>query len=152
MNHKVHYLTFGDQRDQRVITRTFGKIDNGTHTIFNMFEGQKGDRNREVNEEPQEFYYFFKLVPHEFVDYIDGVEKNSYSYSLSQNKKEVDMPELQTLTMIIDYAPVKMILSREWRKTGQFLIDCCSIIGGVFVIYGLINNFLLRTMEKCKSD
>ena len=93
-----------------------------------------------------------KLVPHEFVDYIAQTEKNSYSYSLSLNKKEVDMQEMQAITMILDYAPVKMILSRSYLPTGQFLIDCCSIVGGVFIIFGLINSFLVRCRNKLKSS
>ena len=120
--------------------------------MFNMFEGESGERNSQPDEEPQEFYYFLKIVPHEFVDYIEGTQKNSYSYSLSNNKKRVDMPELQEVIMILDYAPVKMILSKEYLHTGQFLIDCCSIVGGVFVIFGLINTFLLRCRDKLKSS
>jgi hypothetical protein len=54
------------------------------------------------------------------------------------------------LTIIIDYAPVKMILTRKHREIGQLMIDLCSIVGGVFVIYGLLNSFLLGCLGKLK--
>ena len=91
-----------------------------------------------------------KLVPHAFVDYIDLEEDFTYSYSLNHNKKTASNALEPTVIFILDYAPVKMILTRKKRETGDFLIACCSIVGGVFIIYGLLNSFLVRCFEKCK--
>jgi hypothetical protein len=37
MNHQVNSITFGDESHQEKIKQTFGGIDHGEHTIFNMF-------------------------------------------------------------------------------------------------------------------
>lgn len=78
------------------------------------------------------------------MDYIDDEEDHTYSYSLNHNKKTATNGEQPTLVFILDYAPVKMILTRSYRETGSFFIACCSIIGGVFIIFGLLNSLLLR--------
>ena len=62
------------------------------------------------------------------------------------------MPGFASVTIILDYAPIKMIISRKHRELGQFLINLCAIVGGVFIIYGLINSFILRTLDKCKFN
>lgn len=85
------------------------------------------------------------------MDYIDQEEDYSYSYSLNHNKKHSDNPGFAQLTVIIDYAPVKMILTRRHREFGQLMIDLCSIVGGVFVIFGLFNSFFLGCLGKLKG-
>lgn len=56
------------------------------------------------------------------------------------------------MSIIFDYAPVKMILTKEYKEVGQFAIDMCAIVGGVFIIFGLMNSFFVRTIENCKSN
>ena len=90
-----------------------------------------------------------KLVPHEFIDYVDKNRDYTYSYSLNTNKKGTTNNNEPSLSIILDYAPVKMILVRKWRDVGNFLIACCSIIGGVFIIFGLLNSFFLKLFGKC---
>ncbi len=53
MNHKVNSLTFGDQRQQMTIKKKFGMIDNGEHTIFNMFH-EDGAVNHNLKSSPEE--------------------------------------------------------------------------------------------------
>ena len=119
--------------------------------MFNMFmNNDKVNENlkTKVEDFSQDYFYFLKLVPHEFIDYIDRTTRNTYSYSLNHNKKNTDNILFPSLTFILDYAPVKMILTKQERKTGRFLINMCSIVGGVFVIFGLFNAFLLRVCSK----
>ena len=118
MNHRVLSTSFGNERDQSKIMRHFGDIDFGTHTRFNLFSGERGVQNKDSEDKAQHYFYFFKLVPHQFVDYIRGIQISGYSYSLSSNQKEAENPGEVKLTMILDYAPVKMILSREQRPLG----------------------------------
>lgn len=90
-----------------------------------------------------------KLVPHAFIDQVDRAEDYTYSYSLNTNKKETKNNNEPSISMILDYAPVKMILVRKWREIGNFMIACCSIIGGVFIIFGLLNTFFLKICGRC---
>ena len=116
MNHKVHSLTFGDQRQQMTIKKKFGMIDNGEHTIFNMFHEEGAVMHHlksGTEEEPNEYFYFVKMVPHIFVDMLEMREFRSYAYSLGHNKKVSDTPTFSSVTFILDYAPIKMILTRQ---------------------------------------
>lgn len=70
---------------------------------------------------------------------------------MAHNKKEAHMPLFAGVNIILDYAPVKMILTKQQREFGQFAINICSIIGGVFVICGLLNTMMLG-MTKCKTN
>ena len=155
MNHKINSITFGDESQQEIIVHTFGAIDHGEHTIFNMFM-KDGKVNEELKyspeEHPHDYFYFLKIVPHEFMDYIDQEIDYSYSYSLNHNQKNSDNRDFASVIVILDYAPVKMIISRKHRETGQFLINLCSIVGGVFIIYGLINSLILRVFDTLKFD
>jgi len=62
-------------------------MDEGQHCIFNMFDGDRV--NKELKTDPediaQDYFYFLKLVPHVFVDEMKQTERNSYSYSLNHN-------------------------------------------------------------------
>ena len=119
--------------------------------MFNMFETKVNhDLKFEAEKDPQLYYYFVKLVPHVFVDMFKYKEWRSYSYSLAHNKKEAESPQMLGLTIILDYAPVKMILTRQPREFGQFAINLCSIIGGGFIMGGLMNTFVIGIMNKCK--
>jgi|TARA_B110000285_G_C14997233_1_gene549472 hypothetical protein len=53
MNHVVDSLTFGHQSQHADIRKFFGDIDNGTHTIFNMFK-KDGKVNEDLKNEPEE--------------------------------------------------------------------------------------------------
>jgi len=76
-----------------------------------------GKVNTDLKFDPEEFtqhyFYFIKLVPHVFVDEIESDEKSSYSYSLKHNKKKADGNEHPKVVCIIDYAPVKMIMTKS---------------------------------------
>lgn len=64
--------------------------------MFNMFikDGKVNEDLKTYPEaEAQDYFYFLKVVPHTFVDFIEQSERNSYSYSLAHNKKSADKEE-----------------------------------------------------------
>ena len=83
--------------------------------MFNMFS-KKGKVNEglktQAEETGQDYFYFMKIVPHTFVDLIEQYERDSYSYSLGHNKKDADNEMFMSITYILDYAPVRMILTK----------------------------------------
>jgi len=155
MNHKINKVNFGNEANHEAIQSTFGHVDKGQHTMFNMFHDDAGKVNHDHKINPEtnsnDYYYFMKLVPHVFVDTLEQEEKTSYSYSLKHNKKEAPNKDYASVEIILDYAPIKMIISKEKRPVGQFMINMCSIIGGVFIIFGLLNGMILRCCDKIKS-
>jgi len=93
-----------------------------------------------------DYFYFLKLVPHVFIDEIQNSEFRSYSYSLNHNSKQ-SQNGLGLISMIYDFTPVNMKITKERRDLPRFLVSLCAIVGGVFVIFGLVNRFLLSLQE-----
>jgi len=98
------------------------------------------------DENKLDYFYFLKLVPHVFVDQIYGEEFRSYSYSLNHNAKP-SQNGLGLISMIFDFTPVNMKITKQRRDLPKFLVSLCAIIGGVFVIFGLLNRSLLSLQE-----
>ena len=52
-----------------------------------------------------------------------------------------------SLVFQIMFAPINMVMTEESRSIGEFYIHVCSIIGGIFVIFGLVNSFMLKIFK-----
>lgn len=89
-----------------------------------------------------------KIIPHEFLDVVEATEWNSYSYSLAHNKKIMGDNDVPTLSFKIEYAPVKMLIIKQKRDVARFMINMCAIVGGVFVIFGLVNSVFAGCTRK----
>lgn len=48
------------------------------------------------------------------------------------------------VSVIYDFSPVTMQLVKEKRDLTKFAVNLCAIVGGIFVIFGLVNRFILR--------
>lgn len=74
----------------------------------------------------------------------DQVDYRSYSYALTINKKPAELqPELNMVMMIFEFSPVSMSITKSNALVSRFIIGICAIVGGVFVVFGLINSSLL---------
>ena len=118
-------LTFGNIQNQYEIKQIFGGVDNGEHTVFNQFFGS--DKvNHDLKSEPEKteqlYFYFFKLIPHVFVDQYMDKDWKSYVYSLAHNKKETDSRMQQGISIMIDYTPVPL-----FQISNQFNIKSVHI-------------------------
>lgn len=76
---------------------------------------------------------------------------NSYSYSLNHNSK-ASMNDLGMISMIYDFTPVNMKITKHKRDLAKFLVNLCAIVGGVFVIFGLLNRFFLTLSESVTGN
>ena len=87
-----------------------------------MFDHSQEKVNHDLKFDPEKqeqlYFYFVKLVPHVFIDMFQYREWRSYSYSLAHNKKEAPSNKMLGLTVIVDYAPIKMILTKQPREFG----------------------------------
>ena len=83
LSHVVNSLTFGDIAMQLAIRKRFGYNE---HTSFDMMDFVD-DALYANDSEVKDYLYFYKLVPHIFVDKIHLEEYESYSYSLNHNSK-----------------------------------------------------------------
>jgi len=49
LNHKINHISFGDKNQQNQILRSdFAKVDDGAHTMFNMFGLKDGKVNDDL--------------------------------------------------------------------------------------------------------
>lgn len=98
----------------------------------------------EKSDTIDDYLYFIKLVPHVFVDKLQNLDYKAYTYSLNHNAKPSDRTSSPVAVMILDFAPINMLISLDYKTTlTEFLVNLCAIIGGVFVVFGLLNKFLL---------
>lgn len=42
--------------------------------------------------------------------------------------------------IMFDFAPVSVKITKQYPPTAKLLINLCAIVGGVFVVFGMINN------------
>lgn len=98
-------------------------------------------------ESHMDYFKFVSIVPHSFVDTsISGreVDYKSYSYALSENKKDEVQDEALTMVwFIFEFSPVSMLITKSSVTLARFLINVCAIVGGIFVVFGFLNGFLL---------
>ena len=104
-----------------------------------------------VDDGVKDYYYFIKLIPTVFVDETLG-EFTAYSYSLNHNDKPSNIPNLPMIVVIYDFAPINMKIVKERKDFGKFLVQLCAIIGGVFVVFGLVNRLFLRLKNSVVSE
>jgi hypothetical protein len=93
----------------------------------------------QIKIKPQEkiynYYKFLKLVPHVFVDATKSGHERDYStwsYSLTQNKKENEEIRAQRIEITFEFSPLTMQITRSNNQLSKFLISLCAIVGGVF--------------------
>jgi len=53
--------------------------------------------------------------------------------------------------MIFEFSPVSMSITKSNLPLSRFLISICAIVGGVFVVFGLINSSLLAVTKKVRG-
>jgi len=100
------------------------------------------------------YYKYISVVPHIFSDTStkEQVDFRSYSYALTINKKAADLqPELNMVMMIFEFSPVSMSITKSNLPMSRFIISICAIVGGVFVVFGLINTSLLAVTKKARG-
>lgn len=59
-----------------------------------------------------------------------------------------DPPYFMATTMTIDFSPVTMVITKENKPLAKFLINLCAIVGGVFVMFGILNSTVQSSKHK----
>lgn len=142
LTHTLKSLTFGDVAQHLHIIFRFGATEHTKFDMVNLMEDDLYSRDREHKD----YFYFMKLVPHIFIDEISDAEFRSYSYSLNHNSKQ-SMNDVGLISMIYDFTPVNMKITKHNRDLPRFLVNLCAIVGGVFVIFGLLNRAMLSVKD-----
>lgn len=72
---------------------------------------------------------------------------HSYNYSFTSTKIEALSEFEAEVQLMFRPSPVTMVIIKDPQPIGKLLIRLCAIVGGVFVIFGIVN----RVTEKLKK-
>ena len=150
LDHYFQQFAFGDLTQAEGIQEHFAEYPE--HTRLDMVKDQvEANRAAIMNQEGDfvhyNFYKFISVVPHMFLDTSteEEVDFRSYSYALTLNKKKPDKEQgVNMVMMIFEFSPVSMSITKSNQPLSRFIISICAIVGGVFVVFGLINSSLLE--------
>jgi hypothetical protein len=141
MSHKWNMFTFGEIEIKDKIFKRFGYSE---HTSFNRAENLLDYSNI---SDSKSYDYFVKVIPHIFNDKIYGDTYQGYQYSMSSKSRNFDADasafEMPTVMINYDMSPITMKITIEGRSWAHSLTHICAIVGGVFVIFSILNRILL---------
>jgi len=134
LSHTINALTFGPNYP--------GKVDPLTNYYFNT--------NNLVKQT-----YNLKLVPTLYIE--GGIVIQSHQYSVTNHTDVIDLSNMATLQLPgiffkYDFSPMLVKLERKPKYFTHFLTRLCAIIGGTWVVLGLIYSTLQSAVDKLKKS
>jgi len=148
LSHKTTRLNFGNYKEMKQIFKRFGM--DSQHTEFNRHESLPIF----LNNQKKNFDYFLKIIPYVFED--EELNKRTVGYQYSLNFREREFPDhpgdMHIIMMNYDFSPITMRIVRKQKYYSQFLTHICAIVGGIFVIFSIINRTYLTFFDSEKSN
>ena len=53
--------------------------------------------------------------------------------------------------MAFEFSPLTMQISRSNNSFSKFLINLCAIVGGVFIVFGMVNSVLVMLVKTARG-
>ncbi|KAL5292205.1 ERGIC3 family protein [Megaselia abdita] len=132
LTHTINHLSFGQKIDFA-----------NTHPLDGMVE--EGDSSGKS----QMFNYYLKIIPTTYVK-KDGTTVTTNQFSVTRYKKIISAGRergMPGLFFSYELSPLMVKYTEKSRSFGHFATNCCSIIGGVFTVAGIIAIFLHNSLE-----
>jgi hypothetical protein len=152
MNHKINYLYFGDvSKDLKLLSR-FGydstNNNDNTNNSHNSFDQNKNLPNFSYESARHNYDYYVKLIAHYLVD-TDQKSNLGYQFSMTSRKRNFDPDEEGMPIIMINYdlSPISMVIKRENKSFMHFLTHICAIVGGVYVIFSILNRTIVSLFD-----
>ena len=132
LSHSFQSLSFGDT-SQRVVKR----FELDPNLFFRNFE----NINTFSDNQLLNYNYFVKIIPYMLVDENWGSTYYAYSFSLTSKSTPFDpnYDEMPIVTIRYEFSPIMMKVTHLKRDYLHFLTHVSAIIGGVFVVFSIIN-------------
>ena len=89
------------------------------------------------------YSYYLEMVPHVYK--VHGRDKKGrigYKYSLSSKSKTLGPGEASETRISYKISPLTVIHEGQSSTISKFLVHLCAIVGGGFVVIGLLNKLL----------
>jgi len=100
------------------------------------------------------YIYFLKIVPTTY-KYLSGRVLQSYQFSVTSEKNLVNINVQRFwqpgVFFKYSYSAYQVTYKEQRRSFAHFLTRCCAIIGGVFVVSGLLSSLLYHMDLKFKK-
>jgi len=150
----INHLSFGMDTNHQTIQKRFGKQEN-----FSPYEGF-----RLTDMKPSDKANFFvKLVPNYYFNKENS--KNgllAYMFSLSYQTKEivplaiflrdakVGRVELPSFQVNYEFSPITINHRKKRNSIARFVVDTLAIVGGIFSVMGMLNNYALTKFKELR--
>ena len=144
MSHNFKSLSLGDTAE-KVVKR----FELDPSLFFRSFDDINtfNDKDKELLN----YNYFIKIIPYMLVDENWGSTYYAYSFSLTSKSTpfQAYRDEMPIVTVRYEFSPIMMKVTHLKRDYLHFLTHVSAIVGGVFVVFSIINriatNFLLNS-------
>lgn len=152
MNHKIQYLNFGEINSNDAILERFEldevsishKNIKNSNKISNGFNNPSNLPNFINESKRQNYDYYIKLIPYIFDDKInENKQRIGYQFSMTSRSREFTEGQMPIVMLNYDFSPISMKFNLERKSFLHFLTHVCAIIGGVFVIFNILNSLLI---------
>jgi len=132
LSHSIKSLSLGDTKE-RIVKR----FELDPNLFFRNFESI----NTFTDNSLMNYNYFIKIIPYMLVDENWGSTYYAYSFSLSSKSTPYNphYDEMPIVTVRYEFSPIMMKVTHLKRDYLHFLTHVSAIIGGVFVVFSIIN-------------
>ena len=132
LSHSFKSLSFGDTTE-RVVKR----FELDPNLFFRSFE----DINTFKDNQILNYNYFVKIIPYMLVDENWGSTYYAYSFSLTSKSTHFNpqYDEMPIVNIRYEFSPIMMKVTHLKRDYLHFLTHVSAIVGGVFVVFSIIN-------------
>ena len=132
LSHSFKSLSFGDTA-QKVVKRF--ELDP------NLFYRNFDNINTFGDSQLLNYNYFVKIIPYMLVDENWGSTYYAYSFSLTSKSTPFNpnYDEMPIVTIRYEFSPIMMKVTHLKRDYLHFLTHVSAIVGGVFVVFSIIN-------------
>ena len=148
-------MYFGDVSTNKNLLSRFGYISDNNNSYFNKanhnensFDQNKNLPNFSHENTRHNYDYYVKLIAHYLVD--TNKESNlGYQFSMTSRKRDFDPDEEGMPIVMINYdlSPISMVIKRENKSFLHFMTHVCAIVGGVYVIFSILNRTLVSMFD-----
>ena len=141
LDHTFYSLSFGEKEIKTEILEKFGMNKYTEHFLHHQIASYRSVPNDKTKFN---YDYYIKIIPNIFIDEISNKEYFTYQFSLSHKKNEVEEieNEMPIVKMHYDISPITIKTTLHKKHFMKFLINICAIVGGVFVVFSLIDSLI----------
>ncbi|RZF38527.1 hypothetical protein LSTR_LSTR006122 [Laodelphax striatellus] len=130
-SHKIRHLSFGENK-------IVGKIN------------PLDDTESIADEESTMFQYYIKIVPTLRI-HRDGSIFESYQFSVTKHQKNGAQSGMPGLFFSYELSALMVKITDKVVPLSHFINDICCCIGGVFIVFMLIDSFFYRSSVLLKK-